>query len=272
MARFAAARPKAPLMPSKWKGKRIFPVKRREMFTERGLTVTLTIGGVWSELRAQLPVFGSQLIGFGYAGTLFVEAVELERTGEGQKGVLTITATERLTDGANLLAFPDPRLILEKEWLPVEVALRKHPNFNSTGNGGNALWLLSATDDAQLTAWENETDPALRATFHWSDATNTLSANAQEYAARILRNQTAFNVYLPAAKRTRFYGSSPVIGGCGKPEAPPAAFNMPTLSGNNQPYHYIKTADRCAKQGMVHEREENWIGFIDFDSDIINRT
>ncbi|MGD0650944.1 MAG: hypothetical protein ABSA97_07370 [Verrucomicrobiia bacterium] len=255
-------------MPSTWKGKTAVICKRRHIYSERGIQVVLTIGGTYEELQRNQPPFGYYL-GWDYGFGFIVEHSELVREGEGRKATLTITASNRLTAALDLLHPPDPTTMLEKEWMPIEVALRKHPNFNPTALGGNGRWLLTIADDAQIAAWEKEDNAGLKAAYHWLTASNTLSANAQQYAIRIARNQLGFNVYLPAAKRTRFYASSPATGGCGHPENAPAIFGMPTVSGNGQPYYYIKTEDRAPKQGLIYERQEAWIGFIDVDLDII---
>jgi hypothetical protein len=244
-------------MPSTFKGTTIFIAKRNIKMTERGRVVTVTYGGNFDNLVSFAPPFSTDMGGYGGYAFFKVESYDLDKPGRGKEGTLVVTGTERLTYNGYTA---DPTLLLEKEWLPVEVALLKHPNFQSGG-----LWELSLADVKAIKTWEDASDEEIK-----TAAYTVLSASAKQYADRILRNQTAYNVYLPAAKRTRFYTASPTIGGCGHLENPPGEFAMPLVDGNNQPYYYIKTSDASNKQGHVHERVETWIGFLDYDANIIN--
>jgi len=102
-----------------------------------------------------------------------------------------------------------------------------------------------------------------------TDSYGDMSDEAKHLYARLARGQTSYALYIPVARQTTASLTMPASGGVGEVDNPPAAIGAPSSSGNGKTYYYVKTSDRRSKQSNIWTRTQEWTGFEQVDTDII---
>lgn len=241
---------------SGYKGTSTVLSKRTVKTSNDGKQVMLVYTGTKAALEAIEPVIGSAPTGYT---DVFVRTTTIETAKAGKICELTIEADNFI--GATASTF-DPTEVLECQFAKVEKDIRLHPIYASGGTKA-----LSEADRNAISEWEADTNKTTKATKYAA-----LSSSAAHLADRIARGQTGYDVYIPVATRTRYSGTTPIIGGCGKQDSPYSGIGAPAFSANSKPYVYIKTADSKVKQSRRWQRREEWTGFEQVDTDIVNNT
>lgn len=129
---------------------------------------------------------------------------------------------------------------------------------------------FAAADWAAITAWDNELDQELKASYQYykRDAdgrtagsiqtlTGTTSTGQKAYAYLRLRGVESFLDFAPVVRRTsRYLGSS-------APDSSDAGQKTDAPAYAPAGYQWLKTADRVSKQGtrgVEWIRQEEWTG------------
>jgi hypothetical protein len=241
---------------SDYKGTTTVLSKRTVKTSNDGKQVTLVYTGTKTALEAIEPAVGSAPSGYT---DVYVRATTIETAKAGKLCELTIESDNFI--GASASTF-SPDEVLECQFAKIEKDIRLHPIYASGG-----IKALTESDRNSIAEWEADTNKTTKAT-KYAD----LSDNATHLADRIARGQTGFDVYIPVATRTRYSGTTPIIGGCGKQDSPYVGIGAPMFSANAKPYVYIKTADSKVRQSRRWQRREEWTGFEQVDTDIVNNT
>lgn len=192
------------------------------------------------------------------------QLVPLEGTDQAE---LTVT-TEFRYNGSGGTAGTSSEVSYEVEWVMFQRPMLEHPEFRI---GGLGTYELDAFDVADIEAWQNETDPTLKAAFEYNEravtgsgSTATLSTNAQKYANGVLLGQDTYEDYAPVIRKTTTYvGGLPGTSDAGEKET------GPTFSGKPTGYEWRKTADRAVRSaGQTRwDRIEEWTGALKILSD-----
>jgi len=223
-------------MSSQWFGSTNEPrASSLRKVSDGAIEATQTYEGRYSDLVSGAPAIGQLITISGV--TLYCENVEIQQ-GATDDGKMTVSASNRTTI-----------VVDETEWVRVDQDIRYHPNFMTGG-----MWELDDADRQDVEAKLNAPN---------DDSVDTPDGNAGELYTRLLRGETNYAIYIPVCRRTSYYLTNPSVGsGCGKIATPP----MPSPTG----YTYIFTADRAVRSGWCWQRVQEWTGFADVDTDIIN--
>ena len=203
------------------------------------------VNGTLAKLNATIPNIGDM-----YLSNPVMDAY-IQPSGDGIKGEMTIITENRLTP---------TNYIFEVDWQQIQKPLESHPKYAS----GGAL-ALSATDWAQIAAWDQEPDPALRGAYHWISTSNTLSSNAQNFALKKLQGVNAYIVAAPIARATSNLWLALTVGACLGTFSSSAPF-----AGCPAGYQWLKVTDRARRDSSYWERTEEWMGADKWDSDLYN--
>jgi hypothetical protein len=198
--------------------------------------VKLSYEGQIDLLRASQPKISDGVAGY----SVFVEDVTLESTGQADKAILNVSASDRLT-----------KTVSEVVWLRVDEDIRNHKVFAAGGQ-------FALTDDQR-----REVEAKLNAPS--DDTVPTPTGNASELYQRMLKGETNYAVYIPVAKQTSWYLSFPVANGCGQVAS---ILPMAVPSG----YTYVSTADSATRSSLYWQRQQEWTGFTSVDTVIVNNT
>lgn len=224
-------------------------------------TVTLLYHGPYETCLASQPVPGTTIA--GYPTNIFVTKVRVSHQ-DGGAGQLHITAATKSFDPSN----PDNNDAPENvpiygiDWLEVQRKLTAHPRYAVGGTKA-----LTTRDLADIDNWIDEKDAALREVYKYTNTDKdgattevTLSANAQDYAAKYQRGQDSYTIFVPEISRTTYYSQQPTTGDAGDIQSPPI-----NVGGS---WVYRKSADsaRSTKDGW--ERTEKWTGADSWDTDL----
>ncbi|HUB68015.1 MAG TPA: hypothetical protein VL981_11075 [Candidatus Methylacidiphilales bacterium] len=176
----------------------------------------------------------------------------------------------------------------EIEWVEIDRPLLMNPRYAVGGSGAKAL---TSQDVAMIQKWEDEDDPDYKNKFQFkvlqalgvtsigmTGATDTnqtvgevpgyniytLSANAQDYAAKRLKGIDSYRLWCPVARQTIETFTLPNVDPCGVIEDPPSAIGAPTG------YSYQRSAQRATKTGRYGkwQQQQEWQGFDTIDSDL----
>lgn len=142
-----------------------------------------------------------------------------------------------------------PEPVYEIEWTQIQKRIEQHPKFSDIDRA-----LLAKIEDAL-----SERDDAKRDALLAEIAADEKAILLYE---KKLKGVDSYLIFAPVARRTSYTRLKPNTGGCGQVGAPPGAIGAP--SG----YEWLKTADRCIKQGRWWERVEEWTGAEDVDDDL----
>lgn len=230
-------------------------------FAGKESTCVRVFEGPYETLLAKRAEVGQLVSGMpdGYQ----VDRVKVKRQRSG-KGIMTVTLTAKDASGSvdNEAVVPQH----EVEWSEVQKAIEQHPRYASGGTNA-----LTDGDRADIAAWDDEKDAALRKEWKYKDSaqvTQTLSANAQHLAKKKLIAETSYTVWIPVCRRTYSMRLNAGSTGAGFMQTPPSGFGtLPTKSG--VAYKWFKTADRSVRSGThgKWQRVEEWTGFDRVDTD-----
>jgi hypothetical protein len=241
-------------MPSTYKGSPISISSRDESYTEDGkIAVTVTFTGDVDVLRSQKPATGDELAGYEDDGVV-VRSVKISRPGTGKLGTMVVEANNELSSSGNG-GQPDT---YELEWQRVDQDIRYHPIYAVGGDQE-----LDRIDRAEVEYLLNHPEEASTATY------DDMTDEAKHLYARLARGQTSYALYIPVARQTTTSLTMPACSGVGEVDNPPGAIGAPSSSGNSNSYVYVKTSDRRSKQGNIWTRTQEWTGFEQVDTDII---
>lgn len=218
-----------------------------------------TYKGRFLDLLARRPAAGTKMPD---TGNLTVESVEIEPiAGDGvnRVGLMTVTLSdEDQAEGDN----PE-KPIYEVDWLEVERDIKTHPRYRT-----GAASALTNTDRAAILMWETEPDYVKRAGYQFlnpvTNATVTLSTNAQHLALRLLRGQTSYTTHVPVTRKVSYPLSIPQTNPCDKIQA-----DKPFAAAPDD-YEWISSADRATRTGKrgKWQRQQECIGADEIDADI----
>ena len=92
----------------------------------------------------------------------------------------------------------------------------------------------------------------------------TLSANAQDYAAKRLKGIESYRLWAPVARQTLETYTLPTVNPCGVIEAPPSAIGAP------DGYVWQRSAQRATKTGRYGkwQQQQEWQGADSIDPDL----
>lgn len=210
--------------------------RREHQSSDTIFEVTIVYEGQFDLLRKAAPAIGDGVNGYE---NIFVEDITFESSGQADKGILTVCASDRLT-----------KTVDEVEWLRLDQDIRNHKIFQTDGT-----WVLTDNDrrtiEAKLNAPNDTTVPSP-------------TGNAVQLYQRMLKGETSFAAYIPVARRESYFLSFPETIPCGHTDTPP----MPVPSG----YTYVSTADRATRSGFYWKRTKEWTGFKQIDTAIVNAT
>lgn len=174
-----------------------------------------------------------------------VDTVLVERT-PGANGQLTVTLKPNPLPDQDSKDADKPTL--EVEWMELQKRIETHPRYAAAG----AKELTS--DDLQaIDLWKNST-AGDRASKYGS-----LSDNAKDLVAKILKGQDSYVVFYPLIRRTTPRSSAPSGTNAGKISNPPI-----DVAG----FHFLKTADRYIRRGTSWSQVEEWTGAESIDTDL----
>lgn len=176
------------------------------------------------------------------------------------QGSLVITLTNWATMDAEY----------DLDYVDLTRALELHPRW-AVGAGGAKE--LTATDLTQLERWKREPDWNLRLAFQYLNRmtaidgsvtyeTITLSTNAQDLAAKVLKGADGYNDSYPIVTATTFHRTNPNIDRPWTPQDPPSAANPP------DDYEWLYGTPKKIKRRWYIELREKWIGAEEWDSEI----
>ena len=232
---------------------------RDKDFNADGIREVVRFEGPHADLEAQRPANGSLHSETG----LLVERTSLRRTNGGD-GILTLFLSNQFggSDGGGTTA-ADP--VWEQDWVVIQKPLLEHPRYQAGGAKA-----LDATDLNAIAAW-NVAPHGLKKDykFQWVDATGevteeTLGANAQDYAGKILRGTTHYRLYLPVLRKTTYSRAKPTGAAAGTlPGSKPD-----TMAPDG--YTWIKSAYKIRRKGArgVYQVYEEWSGLDKIDTDL----
>jgi hypothetical protein len=219
-----------------WKGNKELtetPTSPEWTFDGEGDVCVRTYEGPYDKCLAKRPKRGAKMPDIDK--DLRVEKVTIQKR-PGGKGVMSVTLAYRNPnpDNADDATF-DPTE--EVEWVQIQKELRTAPIY-STGGAKT----LTPKDVAGADLWLGQGG---KADFTYTDgqgATQTLSANAQHYAAKLAKGETSYIVFAPVARLTYQSRTKPTTTACGKRGAAP-------ISSAPSGYDYLSTADRAIRNG-----------------------
>lgn len=227
--------------------------------TQESTRVRRTWRGLYAAILSSPPIAVGAVIGVNGA---ICESVTL--TADTLNGLGTYTA-----EGSNQSVYPDP--IYETESVDLQKDIITHPRYQL----GGAKALTVPDDFIALEAWRNETDVTKRLAYKYylTDAdrqaeTNeqTLSANAQDIAAKIAKGTTSYNIGYVIVRATTYSLSRPTIERIYTPDNPPAAANKP--SG----YQWLLISDKRSYNRKYWTRNRVWMGVEKIDTDLYPST
>lgn len=234
--------------------------KRKTIYRSTGTYAVEIYSGQYADLKASKPAQGDQHQGTG----LRVEQVTLDEL-PGGEGLMTLELSNEYSTGGGFVAQPDP--IYELDWEKKEISLFQHPRYITGGDKA-----LDADDIKDLKAWLVEEDTVLKKAFKYNSfdgegsATEvTLSANAQDCAAKLDRDRTVF-VYVPVLSKKTWNQTKPTGAAAGT-----ATTTAPdTLCPSGYAYWYKSVyKTRRNKRGGHYEITEKWIGLKSIDTDLV---
>jgi hypothetical protein len=216
---------------------------------ERGNTATFEYIGPSATLAAAQPGVGETW------GTIpgYVSRVDPVTLGVSGYTLLTVTVDEKFGETASIGTHTETAY--ELEWIPIRRPLLEHPEFQT-----GATYALTTADLVYLQLWREEpsTDDKVAFKFYKRDTNNspagavqTLSANAQKYAAYVLRGIEYYDDFAPVARKIKTYsGGPPNSAAAGSKTTLFAGFpNAPTGT-----WEWLKTADRSIRAAG----QRNW--------------
>jgi len=227
--------------------------------TNRSYRTTIEYVGPYATLDLEEPAVDET---WGdYPGTVRTKRLEpMEGTNKGTLVVVCEYFFEADTGTAGTAQEVD----YEVEWVMFQRSYYEHPQF-AIGQGGSSE--LTAEDVADIKAWEQEPDPALRGAYQ-IDVTRLnsttdgpvkdLSTAAKLFARGIELGQEYWEDYLPVIRKTtRYTGGNP-----GDSEAGAKDASTPSFPGKPSGYEWRKTADSgLKKDGQTRwDRSEEWTG------------
>jgi hypothetical protein len=227
---------------------------------KNGARYTMIYNGVYDTMLANIPPRLSNVP--GAPAHYYVDTQRLEK-GPGGTGKMTIT----------LIPNPIPDFtfagnsVQEVEFIELQKPLKACPVFNpvtaDSVHPNAGLYALTSADLIDIELWQEGTNATQAKAYQYTDSTGatiTLSANAKEYAQRILAGQDSYNVYAPVARSTTKNTTQPTGSYCGSQADPPMGLGI-------DGYVYVQTADRYTHERTWSETRE-WTGFDTVD-DII---
>jgi hypothetical protein len=233
--------------------------------------------GPYDACVANAPVQGNAFIDFPVA--VLIVDVQIKRK-PGNIGRIEVRAESQISDSNP--AAPT----YEVEWVEVDRPLLMNPRYAVGGSGAK---VLTAQDVAMIGKWEEEDNPVLKNAFQYKvpqDNANpgagsaaptgtttvnsvtfnvyTLSANAQDYAAKRLKGIESYRFWAPVARQTLETYTLPTVNPCGVIENPPSAIGVP--SG----YVWQRSAQRATKTGRYGrwQQQQEWQGADSIDTDL----
>ena len=221
-----------------------------------------TFYGPYATCLAKKPSYNQKMADLGADSGLYVTNVKVNKQ-KGGKGEMIVTLESLLIISSGETGQP-PKY--EREWSQVDRKLEAHPRYTLGG-----LCVLSTQDLVQIGKWEDEKNGDLRAVGKFTDigGTQTLSANAQDFAYRRLKGQDSYSQWVPILRKTKLWLGAPPATKCGirlTRSLLPTDVQFIAPDG----YIWMKTADRSNQTG-IHgrtERAEEWTGFDKVDADI----
>jgi len=255
----------------RWRGSRDLtetPESGEFSFKNNESTGIVILEGPYETCLKNRPLRGSEIK--GYAGFI-VDTVGLKRKA-GSIGTLTITLSA--DPEAPVAQDIRPEVKHEVEWVQIEKALITHPRYVYEGatQGPKELDLEARV---AIKFWEDCPNARLKAAFKYFEDPNkikeedakTLTANAQDYATKILKGEDSYIIFIPVCRRTTTTMNEPVTSKAGHREDPPSGKFPKALI---DAWKWLKTADRLSQSGKSSKWEqiEEWTGANLWDTDL----
>lgn len=227
-------------------------------FNADGVLEVVRFEGPYDDLKAQRPANGSLHAETG----LLVERTRLVRQAAGD-GQLTLFLSNQFggSDGGGVSA-SDP--VWELDWSLIQKPLLEHPRYQTGGAKA-----LTAADLLAIQAW-NVAPYVKKALYQYETEVSgaaywdILTANAKDYAAKVLRGTTHYRLYLPVVRKTSYTRTKPSGAAAGSlPGSDPDPL-CPTG------YTWIKSAYKVRRKGKrgVYQVFEEWTGLDTVDTDL----
>lgn len=191
----------------------------------------------------------------------FIDTVALDKA-PGGRGILTLTATPSPAEGIDSAGLTTSSPVVEVEWVEIQKKLETHPRYNDGGAKA-----LTDQDRNDIEMWRDGRDAVLRTAFKYKaedESTKTLSDNAQDFAAKILRGTDSYVIYVPLVRVTTKSRGRPPTAKCGIRSRP--------SEGAVNGYLYLRTADRRTRQEGSWTRVQEWTGADLIDADLYPAT
>lgn len=238
----------------------------------KGFTSQLSNVGPYAELEAQEPAIGSAFS--GYPDIYRVSEVSLEDTGGGS-GRMMVTIERPQPDNsaaASPDALADP--IYESDYAEERRPLEEHKKCGEL-KADRPYYKYpdrkTSTANPKKTAAEADSDPEevykQRTWENW----HVLDADDYDHTGYVWSlvsykslKEKGFNDYpicYPVCTETTYHRYRPSSGaGVNAISTPPSACNPPTG------FIYVKSGDRCTKQGRLYTRVQSWRGYNSADA------
>lgn len=235
------------------------PGSPRWRFIGERVEVTRTYKGRYLDLLAKRPAIGAPMPDTGNLTIETVEVIPGNGTGVYRLGDMTVVLSNEDEASGTEPAKP----VYEVDWMEVERDLKTHPRYRT-----GALSALTNLDRAAILLWESEPDYTKKAEFEFTNpvtnATVTLSTNAQHLALRLLRGQTTYTTHVPVTRQVSYPRSIPQANPCDKRKSAKPFEAAP------DGYEWLTSADRATRTGRRGKwhRQQECVGADLIDPDI----
>jgi len=231
-------------------------------FTRAGEKRTLVYSAPYPDAETDKPDDGAEVS--GYSG-LIVQSVSIEPlSAETDNSLCTVTIElgPAETGSGEGGADEDPQPTYTRRWDQLEKPILTHPRYLTGGAS-----VLTNEDLAQIEAWRQEQDATLKGTFKFKREGYpkiTLSTNAQNAAAKILRGTEVWQCPVPVVTMVSYVSSRPLAKTSMSKHfnAPPGfpSGTFPLLSARGLPLRWFGIADEATRQG----RSGLWVQTVSF--------
>ena len=159
--------------------------------------------------------------------------------------------------------------VFDLEWVALDRSIITNPRY--LAGGAKAL---TAADQVDLARWQsngsvNNANPYQYNLYNYDGSVTqvTLGANAQDAAAKMMKDETSYRYWYPVVTTETYcmpgiFGTTPTGWTCGKIENPSSYFTgTPFASSLPTGYTFVRAANRINWQRWKYTWRREWMGF-----------
>lgn len=253
--------------PSGWESQVVGPDSQHD---RTGDKFTLEYAAPYATVDTDKPADGQTVS--GYSGVIVLSVRVRPISAESGESLCMVTIELGPEERGASEGTEDPQPTFTRRWERLEKPLLTHPRYQTGGSS-----VLTNEDLAQIEAWRQEQDATLKGTFKFKREGYpliTLSTNAQNAAAKILKGVETWGYPVPVVSMVSLVKSRPLAAtSMSKWFTAPPGFptsSFPRKSARNKDLKWVGWEDDATRQGRSGDWTQtvSFQGVEDLDADL----